>query len=312
MKQLRSNMRTKNAAKVTWLLSKYRKEEEDTKDIFTVPGDIEDYKDAKIFDSGFETPEVVTDYKPPEIVQLGDISPPLDEDELSVLQLPTKTSVNGKLKLEDFKVELGMMSTKLRWEISKELEEKVDEEEAEISEEDQEKMDEVEARARIPFDPNLKELNLNKRKVTDSKDNSMVHMPKPLPVDQESKISVRETTFEGIFKEYLRQFCDKNGKQLPNLPRNSMRGLAKLKKRVDDGTCVIMETDKTGRFAIVSIEAFLEMGAVHTENDLEIDQKDVDDRERHLNGHVSMLLKITEMGKDWRHQDRFRESNIKH
>ena len=117
---------------------------------------------------------------------------------------------------------------------------------------------------------------------------------------------------EGIFKEYLRQFCDKNGKQLPNLPRNSMRGLAKLKKRVDDGTCVIMETDKTGRFAIVSIEAFLEMGAVHTENDLEIDHKDVDDRERHLNGHVSMPLKITEMGKDWRHQDRFRESNIKH
>ena len=102
MKQLRSNMRTKNAAKVTWLLSKYRQEEEDTKNIFTVPGDIEDYKDAKIFDSGFETPEVVTDYKPPEIVQLGDISPPLDEDELSVLQLPTKTSVNGKLKLEDF------------------------------------------------------------------------------------------------------------------------------------------------------------------------------------------------------------------
>ena len=25
-----------------------------------------------------------------------------------------------------------------------------------------------------------------------------------------------------------------------------------------------------------------------------------------------MLLKITEMGKDWRHEDRFRESNIKH
>ena len=77
-----------------------------------------------------------------------------------------------------------------------------------------------------------------------------------------------------------------------------MTGLTKLKKRVDNGTIVITETDKSGKLAILSMEAYLEMGSVHTKNDREIDQADVDDRERHLNGHMSMLMKIINYGEN--------------
>ena len=73
-----------------------------------------------------------------------------------------------------------------------------------------------------------------------------------------------------------------------------------------------METDKTGQLAVATMEAYIEMGQVHVSKDKEIDQSEVDERERLLNGHVSMLLKITDMGSHWNHEDRHRESNIKH
>ena len=79
-----------------------------------------------------------------------------------------------------------------------------------------------------------------------------------------------------------------------------------MKKRV------ITETDKSSKLAIVSMDAYLQMGQVHTEKDREIDQQEVDSRERLLNGHVSMFLKLTNMGQNWDHEDRMRESHIQH
>ena len=87
-----------------------------------------------------------------------------------------------------------------------------------------------------------------------------------------------------------------------------MTGLAKLKKRVDDGSVVICETDKSGKLAIVTMEEYIRMGQVHIEKDTEIDQDEVDRKERLLNGHTSMLLKLTNTGQVWDHESRHRES----
>ena len=48
----------------------------------------------------------------------------LDSDEKAVLSLPPKTAIEGILKFEDFKTEIGKISTKVRWEIQKEEGEK--------------------------------------------------------------------------------------------------------------------------------------------------------------------------------------------
>ena len=310
MQEFKSEQLKKKSEKVKWLLSRYKRETEDNKINFHVPGDIEEYKNIRVFDNNFSVPEDVKNYQP-EIAVVGDIQPPLDEEELSVLRLNPKTAINPSLSIEGFKIETGMCSSKLRWEIRKEEDEKIDDEE-EISEEDSEMMAEIEARARMPFDPRLKELDLRKKRVTDSKDNSMVHMPRPVSVKEEASISVRETTYESVFKKYFRENCSEKGKQSPNLSKSEMSGLKKLKKRIDDGSIVIMESDKSGKFCVASIEAYAEMGQVHIKKDKEIDQQEVDDRERVINGHVSMLLKILSMGKSWKHEDRFRESNITH
>ena len=41
-------------------------------------------------------------------------------------------------------------------------------------------------------------------------------------------------------------------------------GLKGVTKKVKDGDNMVLETDKTGKFAIVSKEKFLQMGAKHT------------------------------------------------
>ena len=94
MNELRANIRSKNKDKVAWLLSKYR-EDSKNNDGFTVPDDVIQYQNVKIFSSDFQVPEI--DQKP-EILVIGDLQPPLDSDELAALTLHPKTAVNGTLK----------------------------------------------------------------------------------------------------------------------------------------------------------------------------------------------------------------------
>ena len=103
-----------------------------------------------------------------------------------------------------FKAELGLCSTKVRWEIGKEEEEK-DDEKTETTEEEVNLMEKIESKSRLPYDPILGELDLRKRKVTDTKDNSKVYMPKPLSVKEEASINTRETTYENTFNKFYRE-----------------------------------------------------------------------------------------------------------
>ena len=191
MNELRANIRSKNKDKVAWLLSKYR-EDSKNNDGFTVPDDVIQYQNVKIFSPDFQVPE--TDQKP-EILVIGDLQPPLDSDELAALTLHPKTAVNGTLKLEDFKLEVGQCSTKLRWEIGREEEEKVDVE-VETTAAEEEMMEETEARSRLPFDPRTLTLDLRKRKVTDTRENSRIYMPKPVSIREETNIHLREEIYD--------------------------------------------------------------------------------------------------------------------
>ena len=58
--------------------------------------------------------------------------------------------------------------------------------------------------------------------------------------------------------------------------------------------------------------SYLEMGQEHISGDKEISEAQIEEIEKTLNAHCAMLLKVTKMGADWEHEDRHRESNIKH
>ena len=107
-----------------------------------------------------------------------------------------------------------------------------------------------------------------------------------------------------MFDRYLEEFCDEEGIQESNLTKQELSGLKSLKKRVKDGGLVICQTDKSSRFAIMTMAEYEEAGLKHTKNDEEVDRDFLADNQKRLNGHMSMLLKTFLVGARWGHEGR--------
>ena len=65
-----------------------------------------------------------------------------------------------------------------------------------------------------------------------------------------------------------------------------------LKKRVTEGELVVVQTDKTGKFCVMSREAYLRAGQVHTEKDTKVDLSKVAEIQKDINGNIAMLIKF--------------------
>ena len=144
------------------------------------------------------------------------------------------------------------------------------------------------------------------------KGNTKVHLPKPLPTQYEAKIAVRREKWEEVRKEYIKENCQEDGTQKSNLTPAQQRGIKKLRKRTKDGELLVVSTDKSGKLAVVSVENYIKMGELHTSKDKEVNEEKAKELQRVHNGHVSMWLKITNMGENWNHCDRIRENCINH
>ena len=90
------------------------------------------------------------------------------------------------------------------------------------------------------------------------------------------------------------------------------RGLASLKKKVKDGNLIIVQTDKSGSFAVMSMKEYERAGKKHTDKDIEVDLNFLVENQRRINGHISMLLKTFMAGSDHKHQARIRALRITH
>ena len=85
-----------------------------------------------------------------------------------------------------------------------------------------------------------------------------------------------------------------------------------LMKRSKEGELVILNTDKSNKLAVTTLEIYEEMGQVHTSKDREVEEEEVRQVQRTLNGHMSMTLKFLKAGNSWNHQDRIRSTTINH
>ena len=94
--------------------------------------------------------------------------------------------------------------------------------------------------------------------------------PKPMTAKEEAFLEVRKKGFRSIFNNYTKERCGKDGKQQLNLTPSQQLGLKTLKKRIKDHEILVVPTDKSGRFAIVTPEAYEAMGRVHTDKDWEV------------------------------------------
>ena len=73
---------------------------------------------------------------------------------------------------------------------------------------------------------------------------------------------------------------------------------------------MVVKTDKSGRFAIMSMDEYERAGKVHTEKDLPVDLDFLQENQRRVNGYISMLCKIFQIGDAHNHKDRVRSLKI--
>ena len=80
--------------------------------------------------------------------------------------------------------------------------------------------------------------------------------------------------------------------------------------RVATGELVVPETDKSGKFTVMSQEDYLEAGYEHVRDDKEISEKELHTIERRVNAANSMYIKIFRVGEGSGQTERIRSNYI--
>ena len=160
---------------------KFREDAEEMLD--KVPTEMQEFFTLSIFDrEKFDRIEIQS-Y---EVTKVGKVE--VSNNEESVLKMHPTFSIIEDLKDGALEFEQELVYAKVIMEMKKELEEKLDEEDAiELTPEEEEKNAEEDARARFTFDPLNKVFDDRKRRVTYLQECSRVTLAKPLPTEHETQ-----------------------------------------------------------------------------------------------------------------------------
>ena len=220
----------------------------------------------------------------------------ISEDEMAALRMHPKMAVIRKLREGYLALNQDISYTKLRMSLKKEEEDEEEElgpteskakrEKKEKSKEESEKeklIEEEEAKRRQVYNPETKEYDEGRWRVTDMPECARVTLPKPLKVVKEAEIEMRREIHNKISKEFRREKCDENGSQEDNLTKQERRGIRSLLKRREEGEIVIVLTDKSGKLCVMTKEDYLKLGEEHVKKDKEIGREQVRKCEAELN-----------------------------
>ena len=252
----------------------------------------------------------------------------LSEEEKDFLSLSPKYCILKNLSDERFEIEVEQAIVKYKWELMGEEIEKskrekrrsladeaidtlfTDEELLKIEEDIEEGVRIKEAESRMIFDYKKKSFNYSRRKATDQKSNARVILPRKTTAETEGKLELFRLEIREAFDNFLAANCEEGGAQKKNLTSSQQRGLKSILNRVKKGELAIIPTDKTGKFAVMSMSTYIECGLSHTTKDTEVGWAELKLAQNEINGHVSMLAKIFKIGKMWDQQDRVRETML--
>ena len=155
-----------------------------------------------------------------------------------------------------------------------------------------------EGKRRMVFNAEDKTFNYGRRRVTDAKGNNMVILPGKLKNFQdEANLELLRAEFKNYFRTYVRTKCGEGGELESNLNKEELKGLKTLKNRFKKEEIIILPTDKSGRFGIMSLENYLRAGEKHTGKDEIVGNPVIVRTQSELNGNISMLIKFLRMGK---------------
>ena len=304
----REAVRCVHDKKVAWMRTKYGR----VRDDFCVPEEVNEYKECKVFKCDpVMKPEAPSG---PVIVSLEDEDVDLNSDEWSLLARGPKYCVVRGCSEEDMRVEIETCVLKHKWDC---MGREGDEDDELLS--DEEKLEhervaqlaeEMAAQTRMVHNTDKDSWDARGLRVTDYKHNSRVIFPKAGTGEQENNLEVLRTELLHHHREWVKQNCNCKNEQKMNLSKEEQSGLKSLKKRVAEGSLVVLPTDKSGRLAVMTMDTYIKAGKVHIKDDEEIGLEERKANQKVINGTVSMLLKIFRVGCDSRHEARWRESMI--
>ena len=307
--RLRNKLKKGNKRKTRMIRMSWKEEKR-----FELPKMLARYKDAKVF-SEVEAEE----FKPGEIrgpVIVGEDTTLLNADEVAILTRGPKFTVRRVLDRERFILEMEKVFVKLRWALKDRDVEKEVEYETNMTKEEQERIEDIadmeEAKSRMVFDNSTMKVDFRKSRCTDVKHNSKIILPGPLPNILESELEMRRVAWGASYDAHVSNIQDEEGVAEDNLTEQEARGLKSLQKRVKNGQLVIVQTDISSRFAVMTLAEYEEAGKKHTAKDEEVGLEFVMKNETQINGHMSMLLKTFMVGQGWGHEDRTRSTKITH
>ena len=153
------------------------------------------------------------------------------------------------------------------------------------------------------YDMKSKTLNLANMQATAYKHNKEVFLPNPESPSKETSHEFRKREMLSLFDRASKSISDK-GKVNSNLSTSELKGLKSLRNRISKGELLVVNTDKSKRFCILSPKQYLESGSAHTDKDLEIDPHQIKKIQTVVNNHTWWAKEILQCGANWGHSDR--------
>ena len=124
----------------------------------------------------------------------------------------------------------------------------------------------LEMKSRLVYDFEDNNMDLGRCKATDWKTNKRITLPKSGSAKLEAYMEVRRAEANKLFGS-----CEDDKEVIENLSVGERKAVKTLQKRAENGELQVCQTDKSGRFAVLTRQQYLEAGEALIKNDREID-----------------------------------------
>ena len=129
-------------------------------------------------------------------------------------------------------------------------------------------------------------------RVTDLPTNRAVKLPDPLSSSEETKLLAFKTEVMETTKRYINENCAENGAQTWNLSSQQKEGILSLKRRIKEEDLVAMESDKSKKMTLMTMENYVQSTEPHTSGDQIISMEEMHHIERLLNAHTLQMARV--------------------
>ena len=141
-------------------------------------------------------------------------------------------------------------------------------------------------------------------RATDMPSNKKMRLPRFSQTVQEMEIQVLKSDMTKTIERYSKE----NKNKWANLTSEEKKGLKSVLERKKNREIVTNTTDKSGRFAVDSVENYVSLNEVHVSKDKIINSEEYGKLVKEMNGHSTCWCKFLNVGKETGQEDRIRHN----